>query len=455
MKKKGNILIVDDDEDVLITARMILRGHFEKVQVESSPKKLESMLKAGDIDIIILDMNFKTGATSGNEGLFWLRRIRELDPEVHVIMNTAYGDIQLAVECMKDGATDFLVKPWEQEKLLSTVKNVFELKQSRKEITRLEGASQTLAKDLEKVHGELIGSSPAMQQVFESIGKVAGTDADVLILGENGTGKELVARAIHNSSRRADKPFVKVDLSSLTESLFESEMFGHKKGAFTDAREDRVGRFEVADGGTLFLDEIGNIPMSLQSKLLSVLQNRQFSKVGDHRTIPVDIRLICATNKSIHRMVEEERFREDLLYRINTIEIELPPLADRSGDILTLTRHFMKVYGKKYEKPGLKLSKDTLKKLENYAWPGNVRELQHAVERAVIMTGSDTLAPEDFLIRKPVKASPQNRSLNVEEVEKQVIQEALEKYKGNLTQAAKELGMGRSTLYRKLTRYGL
>ena len=455
MKKQGHIVVIDDDEDVLVTARMILRNHFEKVQVESSPKKLESLLKMTDIDVVILDMNFKTGATSGNEGLFWLRRIKEIDPEVQVIMNTAYGDIQLAVECMKDGATDFLVKPWEQEKLLSTVKNVLELKYSKKEITRLQGTSKTLAQDLEKVQGELIGSSPAMQQVFESIEKVAATDANVLVLGENGTGKELVARAIHNASKRSGKPFVKVDLGSITGSLFESEMFGHKKGAFTDAKEDRIGRFEVANGGTLFLDEIGNIPMNLQSKLLSVLQNRQVSKVGDHRTIPLDIRLVCATNKDIYGMVQEERFREDLLYRVNTIEIELPRLADRSGDIRRLTQHFIQVYRTKYEKPSLALAKDTLKKLESYPWPGNVRELQHAVERAVIMSSSDTLEPEDFFIKKTAKVPSKNKSLNVEEVEKQTIIEALEKYNGNLTKAAQELGMGRSTLYRKLTRYGI
>ncbi len=455
MKKQGFIVVIDDDEDVLVTARMILRNHFEKVQVESSPKKLESLLKTVDVDVVILDMNFKTGATSGNEGLFWLRRIKEIDPEVHVIMNTAYGDIQLAVECMKDGATDFLVKPWEQEKLLSTVKNVLELKQSKKEITRLEEASKTLARDLERSQGDLIGSSPAMQRVFESIDKVAVTDANVLVLGENGTGKELVARAIHNASKRSRKPFVKVDLGSITDSLFESEMFGHKKGAFTDAKEDRVGRFEVANGGTMFLDEIGNIPMNLQSKLLSVLQNRQVSKVGDHRVIPLDIRLVCATNKDIYGMVQEEQFREDLLYRVNTIEIELPRLADREGDVGLLTRHFMQAYGNKYEKPGLKLTKDTQKKLESYPWPGNVRELQHAVERAVIMSSSDTLEPEDFLVKKPNKVPPKNKSLNVEEVEKQTIIEALEKYNGNLTKAAQELGMGRSTLYRKLTRYGI
>ena len=453
MKKQGFIVVIDDDEDVLVTARMILRSHFEKVQVESSPKKLESLLKTADVDVVILDMNFKTGATSGNEGLFWLRRIKEIDADVHVIMNTAYGDIQLAVECMKDGATDFLVKPWEQEKLLSTVKNVLALKQSKKEITRLEEASKTLARDLERSHGDLIGSSPAMQQVFDSIDKVARTDANVLVLGENGTGKELVARAIHNASKRSRKPFVKVDLGSLTDSLFESEMFGHKKGAFTDAKEDRVGRFEVANGGTMFLDEIGNIPMTLQSKLLSVLQNRQVSKVGDHRVISLDIRLVCATNKDIYGMVQEEQFREDLLYRVNTIEIELPRLADREGDIGLLTKHFMHVYGNKYEKPGLKLSKDTQKKLESYPWPGNVRELQHAVERAVIMSSSDTLEPEDFLVKKSNNSVPNTKSLNVEEVEKQTIIEALEKYNGNLTQAAKELGMGRSTLYRKLTRY--
>ncbi|MEM6359921.1 MAG: sigma-54 dependent transcriptional regulator [Bacteroidota bacterium] len=455
-KKKGNVLIIDDDEDVLITAKMILRNQFEQVQVESSPKQLEKIIKSKSPDIIILDMNFKTGATNGNEGLFWLRKIKELDPEVQVIMNTAYGDIQLAVECMKDGAIDFLVKPWEKEKLLSTVRNVFDLKESKKEISRLEGTSKVLENDIRSAKGDLLGDSPAMKNVFSIIEKVAKTDANVLILGANGTGKELVARAVHSASKLNKKPFVKVDLGSITESLFESELFGHKKGAFTDAKEDRIGRFEMAKGGTLFLDEIGNIPLNLQVKLLSALQNRSISRVGDNKIIPIDIRLISATNKPVHDLAADELFREDLLYRINTVEISVPDLSERKEDIDLLVNHYLKFYGKKYDKPNVKIKNETLSKLKKYSWPGNVRELQHAVERAVIMSSTNDLGPEDFLIRATKASNPtHSNTLKVEELEKQAIVKALETCNGNLSKACKELGMGRSTLYRKMEKYGL
>ncbi|ELR73918.1 Two-component system response regulator [Fulvivirga imtechensis AK7] len=453
-KRKGSILIVDDDEDVLITARMILRNHFEQVQTATSPKNLESLIRNNDLDIIILDMNFKTGATSGNEGLFWLRKIRSLDASIHIIMNTAYGDIQLAVECMKEGAIDFLVKPWEREKLLATVINVYELKQSKRQISHLQNTQKTLSEDVHKAKGQLIGSSPTMQAVYTSIEKVAKTDANVLILGENGTGKELVARAIHQASGRANHAFIKVDLGALTDSLFESELFGHKKGAFTDAKEDRAGRFEIADKGTLFLDEIGNISLAQQAKLLSVLQNRQVARIGDNKLLPIDIRVVCATNKDIYEMVEVESFRQDLLYRINTVEIELPPLRERKEDIEELAKHFLSVYCRKYEKDELKLAQNTVKKLQNYPWPGNVRELQHAVERAVIMSTQHVLDPADFLIKKTTTASSV-KSLNVEDIEKNAIVQAIEKCNGNLTSAARELGLGRSTLYRKIEKYGL
>ncbi|MEM9680888.1 MAG: sigma-54 dependent transcriptional regulator [Bacteroidota bacterium] len=454
-KRKGKVLIIDDDEDVLITAKMILRSQFEQVQVESSPKQLENIIKLKTPDIVILDMNFKTGATSGNEGLFWLRRIKQLAPDIQVIMNTAYGDIQLAVECMKEGAIDFLVKPWEKEKLLSTVRNVFDLKESKEEISRLESTSKAFEDDIRSAQGSLLGNAPVMQEVFSIINKVAQTDANVLILGANGTGKELVARALHEASERKNKPLVKVDVGSITASLFESELFGHKKGAFTDAREDRIGRFEMAKGGTLFLDEIGNIPVNLQVKLLSALQNRSISRVGDNKLIPIDIRLISATNKAIHELAEQEVFREDLLYRINTVEINVPNLKERKEDIKLLVNHFLKQYGVKYNKSGIKLKPETLNKLKSYNWPGNVRELQHAVERAVIMSGSNEISPEDFLIRSTKKANAKPTTLNMEELEKQAIIEALDTCKGNLSKACKELGMGRSTLYRKMEKYGL
>ncbi|MEL7001964.1 MAG: sigma-54 dependent transcriptional regulator [Bacteroidota bacterium] len=456
-KKNGSILILDDDPDVLITAKFILKSEFSRVVTESTPNRLHTLIKQEDFDVVILDMNFKAGDTSGNEGLFLLREITKLSPDTQVVMNTAYGDIQLAVECMKEGAIDFLVKPWEKEKLLSTVRNVFELKKSKKEISTLKDTQEVLSKDMDKQVGELIGSSKGMEVVFDNISKVAGTDANVLILGENGTGKELVARAIHNASKRARNAFVKVDLGAITPTLFESELFGHIKGAFTDAKEDRSGRFEIANKGTLFLDEIGNIPMEMQSKLLSALQNRTINRVGSGKTISVDIRLVCATNMPIYEMSENEEFRQDLLYRINTIEIELPPLRDRQEDIGLLVNHFLQLYGEKYEKPGRKVNTATLKKLKSYPWPGNVRELQHAVERAIIMSSTEVLEPEDFLIKKTVRKSASNltESLNVEEIEKEAIKKALDKNKGNLTSAAKELGMGRSTLYRKMEKYGI
>lgn len=456
-KKDGSILILDDDPDVLITAKFILKGAFNKVVTESTPNRLNNLLTQQDFDVIVLDMNFKAGDTSGNEGLYLLRQIKKISPDSNVVMNTAYGDIQLAVECMKEGAIDFLVKPWEKEKLLSTVKNVFELKQTKKEVVTLRETQEALSKDMARHMGELIGTSKAMEEVFNNIQKVAGTDANVLILGENGTGKELVARAIHNQSKRSRKAFVKVDLGAITSTLFESELFGHVKGAFTDAKDDRAGRFEMANNGTLFLDEIGNIPMNMQSKLLSALQNRTINRVGSGKETAVDIRLVCATNKPIYDMSESEEFRQDLLYRINTIEIELPPLRERSDDIGPLVEHFLKLYGGKYDKPDRKIAGSTLKKLKSYAWPGNVRELQHAVERAVIMSSTDLLEPEDFLIKKSKqkKSLDLTQSLNVEEIEKEAIRQALDKNKGNLTNAAKELGMGRSTLYRKMEKYGI
>jgi len=452
-KEKPHILFIDDDEDVLITAKVILRPYYT-IQTASSPKQLEKMITQHDPEVIILDMNFKSGATSGNEGLFWLRKIKERDPSIEVIMNTAYGDIQLAVECMKEGAADFLVKPWEKEKLLTTVNNIMALRRSKKTITQLEATKTALNNDLEKGMGELIGESEPMQKVYETIKKVAGTDANILLLGENGTGKELVARAIHKLSKRKDKTFVKVDLGALSETLFESELFGHKKGAFTDAKDDRIGRFELADKGTLFLDEIGNISANHQTKLLSILQNRQVSRVGDHKLIDIDIRLISATNKPLHQMAEKEDFRQDLLFRINTIEIELPPLRERKGDIERLANHFTQVFGSKYDKGKLTINQNVWPKLNDYNWPGNVRELQHAVERAVIMCSSNELTEDHFLVKKSNPLS-QHDSLKVEDVEKETIAKAIEKQHGNLTKAAEELGMGRSTLYRKMQKYGI
>ncbi|MEO1051545.1 MAG: sigma-54 dependent transcriptional regulator [Bacteroidota bacterium] len=456
MKKNGSILIVDDDEDVLYTARMVLKQQFSTVHTEHSTEHILDAVKQHHYDVVILDMNFSAGATSGKEGLDWLVKIKKADPQVQVIMNTAYGDIQLAVDSMKKGATDFLVKPWEKEKLLSTVNTVFALGQSNKKVSQLKDQQKVLSGDLDRQYSDMISSSAAMQRVLAAIEKVAQTDANVLILGENGTGKELVARAIYKQSLRSEEAFIKVDLGAVSETLFESELFGHKKGAFTDAKEDRAGRFEVANMGTLFLDEIGNLSMPLQSKLLSVLQNRQVLRVGANAPTDIDIRLICATNRPVYQMVDEGDFRQDLLYRINTVEIEIPPLRERIEDIPLLLDHYLGTYTKKYNKEGLKTNASTVKMLKKYDWPGNIRELQHAVERAVIMSSGKVLEPTDFLLSsKREKPATDAGSLKVEDMEKHTIQQALKKCEGNLTKAAVELGWGRSTLYRKMKKYGL
>lgn len=454
MKQKGHILIIDDDEDVLFTARTILKRDYEMISTESTPNRLEFILQKEDIDIVILDMNFKAGVTSGNEGLFWLRRIKEIDSDVHVLMSTAYGDIELAVESMKLGAVDFLVKPWEKEKLLATVRTIFELQRSNRKVQKLTGQQQALTQDIERGYQEIIYDSKAMSKLLDAASRVAATDASVLLLGENGTGKELVARAIHRLSLRKNNALIKVDLGALTESLFESELFGHKKGAFTDAKEDKPGRFEIADGGTLFMDEIGNLSGSMQSKLLNVLQNQQISRVGENKIRNVDVRIISATNEKLYERVEQGKFRQDLLYRINTVELELPALRDRKEDIPLLTRHFLKNYAEKYQRPGIKIDNSAMRQLTNYPWPGNVRELQHAVERAVIMSAGSSLQSDDFIIPKSIKQAP-TTSLKVEDIERNAISTAIERSGGNLSKAAEELGIGRTTLYRKMNKYNL
>lgn len=454
MKKKGHILIVDDDHDVLFTAKTILKREYEKVTTEISPNRLETLLQKEEIDLVILDMNFKAGVTSGNEGLFWLKRIHELDPDIHVILNTAYGDIDLAVESMKQGAVDFLIKPWEKEKLLTTIQNVFNLRQSRKKIKKLEGRESALTQDIDSAYSDLIFGSASMQKIMQIVEKVAVTDASVLITGENGTGKEVMARTIHRMSPRNKESMIKVDLGALPESLFESELFGHVKGAFTDAKEDRQGRFEIADGGTIFLDEIGNISPSMQVKLLTVLQNKTVNRVGSSKLYPFDVRIVSATNQPLMDMVADGGFRLDLLYRINTVEIELPPLRERTEDIPLLIEHYIGVYASKYQKPGMRIDPAVLKQLMTYPWPGNIRELQHAVERAVIMAGERTLKSEDFLMPK-VNRSTSVNSLKVEDVEKEAIRKAIERFDGNLSKASEELGIGRTTLYRKMKKYGL
>ena len=457
-QKSGKILIVDDNEDLLKAAKMHLKRHFSQVDIEKNPEAIPALMNNEDYDVILLDMNFTKDVSSGSEGYYWLERILQLDPSAVVVLITAYGDIQMAVKAIKAGATDFVVKPWENEKLLATLYSAMRLRESRDVIENLKIKNHEINQALNDRYSEIIGQSSAMQKIFQTIDRVAKTDANVLIFGENGTGKELIARAIHRNSSRKNENFASVDLGSITETLFESELFGHKKGSFTDAKEDRAGRFEMANHGTLFLDEIGNLSMPLQAKLLTVLQNRKVSRVGSNKDTPIDIRLICATNMPLYDMVKENRFRQDLLYRINTIEIEIPPLRERFEDIPLLANHFLKHYAVKYDKPVTKISEGAMSRMHKHPWPGNIRELQHALERAIILSGTNVLQPEDFNFTPSSGKEDGQLSLdqyNLEEVEKLLIRKVLKKYNGNITQAASELGLTRSSLYRRLEKYGL
>ncbi len=454
----GKILIVDDNEDLLFAAKMLLKKHAKEVTIEKDPRRIPFLVNNNSYDVILLDMNFTEDTTSGKEGFHWLKQIKEIDPKAVVILITAFGDVEMAVQALKEGATDFILKPWQNEKLLATLTSASRLKESYNEVDKLSKKQKQLQSDLKKPYADIIGSSASMKNIFSIIDKVAQTDANILILGENGTGKELIARAIHERSLRKDEIFVGVDMGAITETLFESELFGHKKGAFTDAKDDRAGRFEIADGGTLFLDEIGNLSMPLQSKLLTVLQRREVTRIGSNKAIPVDIRLISATNMHVHEMVMDNTFRQDLLYRINTVEIFLPPLRERQDDIPVLAEHFLKIYAQKYRKEFKAFTPSALQLLQKYSWPGNIRELQHAIERAIIMAEGDQLDSRDFffLSAKPTNdkvASP--ASFNLDEVEKNVIQKAIDKNGGNISKAAKELGLTRASLYRRLEKYGL
>lgn len=455
--KHAKILIVDDDEDVLLAARLLLKQFTPNVHTEKNPERLPTLMQNENYDVILLDMNYTRDLSSGTEGFFWLNKILKTDPMAVVILITAYGDVEMAVRAIKEGATDFVLKPWQNEKLLATLSASLSLRQSRIETQQLRLRDRQLQQDLDQPFQDFIGQSAAMKQVFITIQKVAQTDANVLVLGENGTGKELVARALHRASPRSDKPFISVDLGAISETLFDSELFGHQKGSFTDAKEDRAGRFEIANSGTLFLDEIGNLSLSLQSKLLTALQNKQVTRVGSNKAIRLDIRLVCATNLPLYQMVEEKRFRQDLLYRVNTVEIKLPPLRERPEDLPLLADHFVHMYARKHQRPVLSVSALALTKLGKYSWPGNVRELQHTIERAVILGETDVLQPEDFLLTgKAVK--PEGFVIdeyNLEELEKLLIRKALDKFAGNISHAAKELGLTRASLYRRLEKYGL
>lgn len=447
--KTASVLVIDDDMDVLTAVRLLLRPEVKEIITEKNPENLRSILSKKSFDVILLDMNFNSSINTGNEGLFWLRKIKEeFRSDAAVIMITAYGDIDLAIRSLKEGAFDFVVKPWHNERLLATIKESLNQKENK--------AAAGTTNNGPFFDNELLGQSDAMQDIFYKIKKVAPTDANILILGENGTGKELIAKAIHHYSNRNKQPFMKVDVGALTESLFESELFGHKKGAFTDARDDRMGRIEAAHGGTLFLDEIGNISLHQQAKLLSVLQNRQVIRLGTNQPIEVDIRLVCATNVSLNDLANELRFRKDLIYRINTVEIMVPPLRKRDDDILLLAKHFIKVYSNKYLKPELELDKVVLDKLMNYLYPGNVRELQYAIERAVIMCEDNRLQAKDIIFSPIESALAEDTSpnpTNLSDIEKNTILRVIEKNNGNISKAAKELGITRTALYRRLSKY--
>lgn len=444
--KNASILVVDDDTDILTAVRLLLKTETAEVVTEKNPENIRSILQKRSFDLIMLDMNFTSSINTGNEGIFWLNEIKKMGSKAAVIMITAYGDIDLAVRSLKEGAADFVVKPWHNEKLLQTIKDT---------LAKSQGIKLTQTSDFQQ---GMIGNSVIMQDIFHKTMKIAPTDANILILGENGTGKDLIAKAIHDHSLRKDKPFIKVDVGALTDSLFESELFGHKKGAFTDAREDRIGRFEAADGGTVFLDEIGNISLVQQAKLLSVLQNRTVIRLGSNEQIPVNIRLICATNLPLHELANEQKFRKDLIYRINTVELTMPPLRKREEDVVLLANHFAAMYATKYLKPSISIDQKAREKLMAYPFPGNVRELQYSIERAVIMSDGSVLTADDIIFSPLEHAMTNNQEdddLKLSTIEKNTILKVIEKNHGNITKAARELGLTRTALYRRLSKYDI
>lgn len=466
----GAILIVDDDEDILVAVKLLLKRHFSHIVTCNDPSRIPEVMAANIFDAILLDMNFGPGESSGKQGFHWLGKILEIDPEAVVIMITAHGGVNVAVEAMKQGATDFIAKPWQNEKLVATLSASVKLRRSRSEARQLKQANRTLAAVASEPKQPILGSSPAIQEVLSVIARTAPTEANVLILGENGTGKELVARELHRQSARADRVFMSVDLGAVPESLFESELFGHKKGAFTDAREDRVGRLQAADGGTLFLDEIGNLPLHLQAKLLTVLERREVVPVGSDKAIPFNVRVLAATNVPIDKLKDESQFRPDLLFRLNTVEVHVPPLRDRRQDIPEIARHYAQLYARKYDKAEKEFSPEALSVIIAYVWPGNIRALRHAIERAVILSEGKAFEASDFQLdsagtkavgqgTRAIEAASQESSppddLNLERLEKSAISGALKKHRYNISHAAKELGITRAALYRRMEKHGL
>lgn len=455
-KNAQNILIVDDDRDILKAAGLFLKQHYSFINGTSNPHEIPELLDEVEYDALLLDMNFTENVNTGEEGFKWLKKIQDIDPSIAVILITAYGDVEKAVKAIKMGAADFVLKPWQNEKLHATVNSALKLTNSQREVDELRSQQRVINSQIDRKYQDIVGQSAPMQQVFTTIEKVANTQANVLITGENGTGKELVARAVHRGSQRSDEVFIDVDIGSLSENLFESELFGHTEGAFTDAKESRPGRFEVADGGSLFLDEIGNLPLSLQPKLLSVIENREVTKIGSNKAKEIDIRLICATNHSVENLSDPQRFRLDLLFRINTIHIPLPTLRERKDDVPLLVHHFVNKYKNKYGKDIQSVTDSAMQKLKSYSWPGNVRELEHAVERAIIMTETTELKSPDFSNGQfETDETNEQNNYNLDEIEQNTIQKALQKNNRNISKAADELGISRPALYRRIEKYNL
>jgi len=470
----GKILIVDDDEDILIAGKLLLKRHYKTVVTCNRPDHVPQLMAHQSFDAILLDMNFSPGESSGEQGFHWLGKILEIDPQAVVVMITAHGGVNIAVDAIKKGATDFIAKPWENQKVVATLSASVKLRRTRSEAELLKQTNRALAQVVNTASQPMLGNSEAMKQVHSVISRAAPTDANVLLLGENGTGKELAARALHQQSKRASKIFMAVDLGAITETLFESELFGHKKGAFTDARDDRIGRIQAANGGTLFLDEIGNLPLHLQAKLLTVLEQRKVMPVGSDVSIPIDVRVIAATNLPSEKLNNEDTFRQDLLFRLNTVEITIPPLRARAADIHEIARYYADQYCKKYGKVNKAFSPESLVLIQAYSWPGNIRALRHSLERAVILSDGETFLPGDFhldaqpgqagdiadLPTKPNHAELPNEGspdadLNLERLEYRAIEQALKKHRYNISHAAKELGLTRAALYRRMEKHGL
>ncbi len=446
----ARILVIDDNQNVLSALEILLQFEFKKVETISNPNQIASYPNLREVDLVLLDMNFSAGVNTGNEGLFWLKEIRKKSPNTSVIMMTAYGAVDLAVSALKEGAADFILKPWNNEKLIATVKSAYLLRQSKKEIYQLRKKQSGLKQVINEDRNYIIGNSKALNTVLNLVRKIGKTEVNVLITGENGSGKELIARELHRTSSRKNEVFIGVDMGSISENLLESELFGHVKGAFTDAKENRMGKFEAANDGTLFLDEIGNLSLQAQAKLLSAIQNKAVVRVGSNKSQQVDIRLICATNCDLQKMVVDGLFREDLLYRINTIHLEVPPLRERGEDVLLLADFFLKRFAQKYDKQGVRINQAAMDKLMQYPWPGNIRELQHIMERAVILGEGNVLKPSDFPFHSNKSLTSERVPKTLDEMEYQMISQALDQHEGNYSAAADQLGITRQTLYNKL-----